>query len=210
MTVVGRGARIVAAVVASLALLACGAPTGSPARTIGTVPYDLTVPPATASPATTPTVSHGPQVYLVRDEALLAASPVPRGADVRGMAARALQQLAEGPSDQDRAVGMSTALGPEVRLSLVDLANGRATVDILAGQQAPGAGRLPLAVGQVVLTLSSIEGVDEVVLTSDGTRIAAPLPGGALTDQPLTARDYAELTKAPTSSDPGPGTPGPP
>lgn len=209
MTVVGRGARIVAAVVASFALLACGAPTGSPARTVGTVPYDLTAPPATASPATTPTVSQGPQVYLVRDEVLLAVSPVPRGADVRGTAARALQQLAEGPTDQNRAVGMSTALGPEIRLSLVDLDNGRATVDILAGQQAPGAGRLPLAVGQVVLTLTSIEGVDEVVLTSGGTRIAAPLPGGALTDRPLTARDYTELTMPPTLSDPGSGTAAP-
>lgn len=197
MIVADRGSGLVGAVLVALALVACGAPTGSPAQTIGSVPYDLAAPSTSARPTATATPSRGSQVYLLRDEMLVPASPAPEGAGVRDTAVRALEQLVARPDDQDRTAGLSTALGPDVSLSLVDLANGRATVDIRAGEQAPGAGRLPLAVGQVVLTLTSIDGVDEVVLTSDGTPIAAPLPGGALTAQPLRAGDYAELTGTP-------------
>ncbi|KGN42895.1 hypothetical protein N801_11750 [Knoellia aerolata DSM 18566] len=202
MTCAARGkaiATLVAALVAACSVAACGAPSGSPARTIESVPYDLTAPAPSASSTNTPGPSRGPQVFLLRDEALLAASPVPPGTDVRASARRALEQLVEGPTDRDRTAGFSTALGPEVRLSLSDLADGRATIDIRLGDQALGAGRLPLAVGQIVLTLTSVVGVDEVVLTAGGARIAAPLPGGALTDRPLRARDYAELVMPPTA-----------
>lgn len=205
MTVVDRVAQVTALLLATLAVVGCGAPTGSPAQTIAPVPYDLTVPPVPAAPTTTPTPSPGPQVFLVRDEVLVAASSVSEVGGVRGTAARALEQLVQGPADQQRTAGLSTALFAEVPLALVDLTDGLATVDIRAGEQAPGAARLPLAVGQVVLTLTSIRGIDEVLLTSDGTRIAAPLPGGALTTQPLNARDYAELTVAPTTGSAGPG-----
>ena len=53
--------------------------------------------------------------------------------------------------------------------------------------------RLPAAIGQVVLTLSSAPGIESVVLVSDGQPVQVPLPGGALTDQPVTGDDYAEL-----------------
>lgn len=182
-----------------LASAACGAPSGSPARTIESVPYDLTASGPPSSATSTPTPSRGPRVFLLRNDRLLAASPVPPTADVRAGATRALQQLVEGPSDSDRTAGLSTALGPEVRLSLADLTDGRATVEIQVGELALGAGRLPLAVGQIVLTLTSVVGVDEVVLTAGGARIAAPLPGGELTDRSLRASDYAELTTSASS-----------
>lgn len=187
---------VVAALVVALAAIACGAPSGSPARTIDSVPYDLTASAPPSSSSSTPTPSRGPRVFLLRHERLLATSAVVKTADVRAGATRALQQLVEGPSDRDRTAGLSTALGPEVRLSLSDLTDGRATVEIQVGEPALGAGRLPLAVGQIVLTLTSVVGVDDVVLTAGGARIAAPLPGGALTDRPLRASDYAELTTA--------------
>jgi Sporulation and spore germination len=98
-------------------------------------------------------------------------------------------------------------------LTLTDVTGGRAGVDIRAGDQAPSPGRLPLAVGQLVLTLTSIEGVDEVVLTAGGAPIEAPLPGGALTDRPLRAADYAALrsprSQPPATSSPSPTATGP-
>lgn len=195
----GPTAALVAAVaVAVSAVAACGAPSGSPARTIGSVPYDLTASPTPTAPASSPTPTRGAQVFLLRDDTLVPASPVTAGADFRSSATRALQRLVEGPTDVDRTAGLSTALGPEVRLSLTDLTDGRATVDVQVGAQALGAGRLPLAVGQIVLTLTSVPDVDSVVLTARGARIAAPLPGGALTDRPLRARDYVELVTTPT------------
>lgn len=199
-----RRPRWVAPSVAGLAMAfattACGAPSGSAARPIESVPYDLTAPAPAASSSSTSAPSRGPHVFLLRGDVLRPASPVIAGGDVRSTAARALKTLVEGPNDQDRGAGLSTALGPEVRLSLTDLVDGRATVEIQVGEQALGAGRLPLAIGQIVLTLTSVTGVDEVVLTAEGSRIAAPLPGGALTDRPLRARDYAALTATPTAT----------
>ena len=196
MTVVRRSGRVagfVGAVLVVAAVAGCGAPSQSAPRAITSVPYDLAASASSQSSTSTPTARSGPQVFLLRDEEIVAASPVPVGADVRETATLALGQLVEGPTDPDRTSGLSTALGPDVRLSLAELTDGRATVDIRVGEQALGAGRLPLAVGQIVLTLTSVVGVDEVLITTGGTRIAAPLPGGALTDRPLRARDYAEL-----------------
>ena len=82
---------------------------------------------------------------------------------------------------------------------LVSLEDGRATVDVRMGRLPTGGDRLPLAVGQVVLTVTSVPTVREVVLVADGARIEAPLPGGALTGRPLTAADYAVLRQAPSS-----------
>lgn len=190
----------IAGLAMTLTVAACGAPSGSAARPIDSVPYDLTAPAASSSSSSSPALSRGPHVFLLRDEVLRPASPVSPASDVRSSAALTLEALVEGPSDQDRRAGLSTALGPEVRLSLTDIVDGRATVEIRVGEQALGASRLPLAIGQIVLTLTSVTGVDEVVLTADGSRIAAPLPGGALTDRPLRARDYVALTAAPTAS----------
>lgn len=196
----GRAAGLVGALMVAATVAGCGAPSQSPARTIESVPYDLTGSAPTQSSTSTPTPRSGPRVFLLRDEELVGASRVAAGADARETATLALRQLVEGPTDPDRTSGLSTALGPEVRLSLSDLAGGRATVDIRVGEQALRAGRLPLAVGQIVLTLTSVAGVDDVLLTTGGARIAAPLPGGALTDRPLRARDYTEL--APSSPAP--------
>jgi len=157
-------------------------------------------------------------VWLVRDDALVPGAASTPGADVRSTASALLLRLAEGPTEQQRADGLSTAFGPDVRLTLTDVTGGRAVVDVRAGDQAPSPSRLPLAVGQLVLTLASIEGVDEVVLTARGAPIEAPLPGGALSDRPLRADDYAALRSprspppAATSSSPtatGPASPTP-
>ena len=192
------GSLVSALVLVVVTVTACGAPSGSPARTIGSVPYDLTATATPTSPVTRPTPTRGAQVFLVRDDTLAPASAVTGGPDTRSSASTALERLVDGPTERDRATRLSTALGPELRLSLTGLSGGRATVDVRVGEQALGAGRLPLVVGQIVLTLTSVTGVEEVLLTAKGTHIAAPLPGGALTDRPLRARDYAELLTSPT------------
>jgi hypothetical protein len=148
-------------------------------------------------------------VWLVRDDALVPSTASTPGADVLTTAKVLLLRLAGGPTEQQRADGLSTAFGPDVQLALTDVTRGRAVVDIRAGDQAPSPSRLPLAVGQLVLTLTSIEGVDEVVLTAAGDPIEAPLPGGALSDRPLRADDYAALRSprtSPTSATSPPST----
>ena len=114
-----------------------------------------------------------------------------------------LTRLAQGPSDLERESGLSTALGPDVSLTVNRIEGGRADIDITIGPPGPSARRLPLAVGQIVLSLTSISGIDSVWLMSDGTPIEAPLPDGALTARPLTAQDFTALV----AGQPPPATP---
>ena len=195
-----------ALVVLSLAvvLAGCGVPTSSPPEVVSAVPYDLAQASPAPSPTTRATSPVGLKIWLVRDDALVPVTSSVASTDVSGAAAEAVERLAAGPSDEERNAGLSTALGADVQLSVTEVRDGRATVGIRSEGQTPSAGELPLAVGQVVLTLTSIAGIDDVVLTSDGTPVQAPLPGGVLTERPLDARDYAylEATSTPAARTP--------
>ena len=199
---------ILALVVATLLLPACGAPRESSVHSITAVPYGLLSPssPPPSLPVSAP--AGGPALYLVGDDELVRSSAGQVGSTTTDGLAQLLRALMRGPSDRERLAGLSTALNPDVDLALVSLVGGRATIDIRAGQLPTGPGRLPLAVGQLVLTATSFDDVTEVVLTTDGTRIPAPLPGGALTDRPLSAGDYARLVRTGTPSPSGTATSG--
>lgn len=197
---VGRWA--VAAVVAVLVPAACGVPGDGRARTLDPtqVPYVLSSPagspagsPAPATSATTPAATDGTRVYFVDADLRL----VPVAGDAEDSAAGLLRRLVTGPSDAERAAGLQTTIGAEVALELTSLDAGLAVVDVTDLAQGLSADRLPLAVGQIVLTLTSAPGVDAVRLQRRGADREVPLPGGALTGAELTAADYASLTAAP-------------
>lgn len=176
----------------------CGVPSEGPPTVITRVPGDLLAPaPSTTANPTAPAVE-GPFIYLVDGDQRLV--PVEAGAptDEPGdSAAIVLIRLSKGPDESERGAGLSTALGPEASLRLTTVAGGRAVVEVQSGTPAPAAARLPLAVGQVVLSLTSISGIDSVTLTSDGVPIDAPLPTGVLTSHALTAADYESLVRSP-------------
>lgn len=184
-------------VVGTAAAGGCGVPARTSAEVVTAVPYDLGRRPSEPGPASDPPSqlpsSATSKVWWVRGDALVPASAPPEAPSTPATARRSIDRLAGGPNEAERGQGLSTALGPDVRLSLAGVWQGRATVDIGSDDQASGAGQLPLAVGQLVLTLTSIPGIDEVVLTAAGEPVEAPLPGGVLTGRPLTARDYAYL-----------------
>jgi hypothetical protein len=68
-----------------------------------------------------------------------------------------------------------------------------AEIEIEVADPGPAPGELPLAVGQVVLSATSVPGVDRVRLLRDGEPLDAPLPDGELTSRPLTASAFASL-----------------
>jgi spore germination protein GerM len=179
----------------SLLLLAgCGVPLSSPPTAITQVPYNLMEPAAPPTPQTSVPTRRGPFIYWVNSADRL--TPIEAGtttSDTADAVAEVLPRLAQGPSEPERLTGLSTALGPDVTLAVNQIVDGRADIDVAIGPPAPTAQRLPLAVGQVVLSLTSIPGVDSVLLTSDGTPIEAPLPDGVLTARPLTAADFTSL-----------------
>jgi hypothetical protein len=180
----------------------CGVPTGDAPTTIpaSDVPYGLLSATPSSAPATAPTPqSVQPLVFLVGGDGLL----VPRGRNLPGgppkkELAELLHDLAAGPTSEERREQLTTALTPDVRLTLTDYAEGTATIDIVATTDLAGRS-IRLAVGQLVLTATSLPGVAAVLLRRNGEAVEAPLPSGQLTTEPLTAADYAALTQAPPS-----------
>ena len=202
------------AAVGALALLTvsgCGVPTSGDPTTIpaSEVPYDLASPTASApSGSSAETMLAEAGIYLVTAEEHL----VPRGRELAGgdleeQLDELLAQLAFGPSAQELADELTTALPPEVELDVTDITDGTVTVDIAGPVDAPTGGKTRLAVGQIVLTATSEPGVRAVLLTREGEPIEAPLPDGELTSEPLTADQFAAFL---TPAAPSPATTSPP
>ena len=197
----GRRARGVAtAAAAALLLVGCGVPENATLRRIDreTVPYRLLeeAPAAAPAPETTPTgpAVTVPQVYFVDQEDRLVPQAQPLGAQgLFSVATSLLSALAAGPTEDQRARGLATALGPDVGLRLAQVTNGVASVEIALSEQGPVADRLPLAIGQLVLSVTSVDGIDAVRLLQNGEPVEAPLPGGERTSEPLVPSDYVTL-----------------
>jgi hypothetical protein len=198
---------VVTVLAAALALVpACGVPTGGEPTTIpaAEVPYGLAAPSPipTASPSTGSELDPS-RIFLVGEGDVL----VPRPRETDGSTRRAeledlLTALAEGPTGRERSEQLSTALSPEVQLSVAELSDGTATIDIDGPAEAPSGWASRRAVAQIVLTATSVPGVDAVRLTLAGAPVEAPLPSGELTSEPLTAADYAALLVLQTTPTP--------
>jgi spore germination protein GerM len=184
------------------ATAACGVPTGDAPATVpaSDVPYGLLSATPSSAPATPSTPqSDQPLVLLVGGDGRL----VPRGRTLAGGPLKKelgelLGDLAAGPTEEERGDQLSTALPPDVRLALADEDGGTWTVDIVGSTNLDGRSSR-VAVGQIVLTATSLPGVDAVRLRRNGEPVEAPLPDGELTTEPLTAGDYSALTQAPPS-----------
>ena len=190
--------RALAAAVVLALCAGCGVPSGGDMRTVPPedVPYGLLSPgpteeptPAAEGPGTT-----SPQLYLVDADDLLVPTPQPVDANgLRSVVRQLLDQLAGGPSEEQRDRGLGSALGPDVELRLDAIDDGTARVDVSLPTREPAADRLPFAVGQIVLTLTSVAGVDRVLLVRDGEPVEMALPGGARTSAPVGAGQYQQL-----------------
>jgi hypothetical protein len=192
---VRRAATVVALL---LTLVACGVPADGTVRTVDpdAVPYGLLRTAPVESPAPTvagPAVTV-PQVYFLDDEDQLVPEPQPvPAAGLEPVLDALLSRLAQGPSEQQLDQGLGSALGPDTGLELVSVVDRVAHVQVTPSSQSPAADRIPLAIGQVVLTATSVDGVDRVAFVRDGVPLEVPLPGGARTSQPVSASDYASL-----------------
>jgi hypothetical protein len=177
---------------------ACGVPGDGTTRTIAAdkVPYNLLAPApkSAATPTVTGPAVTTPQIFLVNAEDQLVPHPQPLVASgLSPVVSDLLTQLAAGPTEEERGLGLASALGPDIHLQLIDVVDRVARVEVTSSGPPPAADRLPLAVGQIVLTVTSVDGVDRVQFVRDGADIEAPLPGGARTSEPVSASDYESL-----------------
>lgn len=118
---------------------------------------------------------------------------------LRGVPPRAteiLESLFAGPNVEEREAQLDTAIPADAALLDAQTTGRQLTVDVndVFGELTPDG--LRLAVAQIVITATGIEGINAVRLRIDGEPRVWPLGNGELTDGPLTAFDYPGLVES--------------
>lgn len=196
---------------------ACGLPTGGQASVVPKedVPYGLL-----ETPTAPPTVSPSPGVTLVGgtvylvdgEDRLVPTTVVVAPAQVAPLVQSLLNRLAVGPTERDRAQNLTTDLAPGSTMVLREISDGRATIEIQSAGQEANPQKLPVGIGQIVNTVTSVVGVDSVQFVRDGSPVSVPgPPDSGNTSRPLAAKDYEDLlapaTTTPPRTQPLPATP---
>lgn len=129
-------------------------------------------------------------VHLVRNERLLARTrdmPGPPGLET------VMSALLGGTTALEDREGLRTAIPSGTRLLGARREGSVASLDLSGEFVAVGGEEEILAVAQIVLTVTSLEGISAVLFELEGIPTGVPVAGGALSTDPVDAVDYAEL-----------------
>ena len=158
--------------------------------------------PAGETDMTTATTSVA--LYFLRDGKI---SPVGRSVDATAAVARAaLTSLLDGPTAEEEATGLSTAIPDGTTLRDISLADGVATVD-LDGRFDDGGGSASMLgrVAQVVATLTRFPTIRRVAFRVDGEAVEAIGGEGVVVDPPVGRMAIEEQTPQILVESPVPG-----
>ncbi|WP_144128116.1 GerMN domain-containing protein [Catellatospora sichuanensis] len=168
----------------------CGVPAEDTARIIE---QSATASPAAPTPAAEATGPATEKLYLLRDGHLVA---VQRRVSANPDAQQLLAHLLAGPTPAEQDADLTSALTGTTAINSATDAAGSATVELSTALEGTGRSDDVLAFGQLVCTLSSRPDINQVVFTRQGARVGVPRGNGALTEDPLTCADYANLVTA--------------
>ncbi len=141
---------------------------------------------------TQPDVGRSVVVYLLSGGRLLA---VDRTLPREGTLADLLTLVVTGPSESERALGITTAL-PAGSVATVATERGAAAVDLTAAFGELRSSDQILALAQIVYVLTGQPGIGAVAFTLDGDPIEVPRTDGTASDAPLTRDDVEALAPA--------------
>ena len=130
-------------------------------------------------------------IWLLRGEALeVVRRSVPK---VPGIGAEAVKALLAGPSPDEAARGLGTAIPAGTRFRSLDIDDGVARVDLSHQFEAGGGGLgLALRLAQVTCTLDQFESVRGVRFAIDGALVSVLSGDGVVLDKPVTCESYRE------------------
>ncbi|RIK45539.1 MAG: hypothetical protein DCC58_06090 [Chloroflexi bacterium] len=168
------------------------APTTAPATPTSAPTSEPTSAPATP---TAPTETLTLSVYFIRDEKVgTAHRVVPHTLQV---AAAAMEALLAGPTEEEAAAGLTSAIPEGTRLLGVSLTNGIATVN-LTKEFESGGGSLSMGarLAQVVYTVTQFPTVEGVLFALDGELVEVFGGEGLILDGPRDRSDFEAFTPA--------------
>lgn len=129
-------------------------------------------------------------MYLVRNEGLV---HVTRDLPSPSSLTSILESLLDGVGDAERERNLRTAIPPGTETISLTEDGSVLRIDLNNEFAAVGGEEEILAVAQVVLTATSVEGVDQVAFQLEGVPTDVPVADGALSVDPVGAGDYAAL-----------------
>jgi spore germination protein GerM len=132
-------------------------------------------------------------VYLLGSERLV---PVLREAPQRVDLVTALDTLAEGPTADEVALGLQSAVGPERPARPVRVEGDVAVLE-LSDAFLTGSGDQIAGLAQVVFTITGSSTVERAQFLLDGQPVEVPTGDGVLTTKPVSRADYAPLAPSP-------------
>ncbi|WBQ02080.1 GerMN domain-containing protein [Kribbella sp. CA-293567] len=153
-----------------------GTPGNSPSATTTAPPAQLLVP-----------------IYFVREDRLVSLTREAPSPALTDQLNTVVLNLLAGPTDNEQAAGLSSAIPAGLQLSVVEVQGKRAVLELTGETDGRSATDNVLAVGQIVLSFTTLRAIDEIVFWRDGVPVETLLADGALTTKPLTAKDYAPL-----------------
>jgi len=157
------------------------------------VPFGLLDPDAgTATPDTPGPAAGRVTVYLVGPDGLL---PVEREVARPGGPRRAIRALIAGPTTEESAAGVQSALDAEASELSVQRAGRIIQVELHEGFFTEGGAQI-VALAQVVYTLTELEPRVRVQFLLDGEPAEVPRGDGVLTNRPVDRSDYSALGPA--------------
>jgi spore germination protein GerM len=192
-------ASVVSVVLIVLALGGCGIPPDGEPRPLAAddVPYGLLdevpvggAPPTTAAPAARVNVT----VYFLAGERLQGA---PRSVAEPATPSRAIVALLGGPTEEEAAAGLRTAVNPATEAVVTRPAAELVSVDLSASFAAVPTQEQRFALAQIVFTATGVSGVGGVRFTLAGAPVEVPLPDGTVTAAPVGRAAFASLVPQP-------------
>ena len=186
---------LLALAVAVTLLASCGIPTSDQASVVAKkdVPLRLLSPkvPSTISTSTLPSSGTVQPLYFINTAKQLL--EVPRAVAAPADLELVLSALLRGPSPTQTALGLSTALPPNLRIRNTAVINGVVTIRLNKAFTSISGDNQILAVGQLVLTATRQPGVTRISFVVAGVVVPVPIDSGASTTAPVTAHDYSTL-----------------
>jgi spore germination protein GerM len=174
---------------------ACGIPTSEQADVVAKkdVPLELLSPKVPSSSTTSTTLTAGSiePLYFVNGANLLV--KVPRAVAAPADLELVLDELLRGPSPTQTAFGLTSALPANVRVRGTAVINGVVTIRLNNAFTSISGDDQILAVGQLVLTVTSQPGATRVSFMVANAVVPVPTATGASTTAPVTAADYSTL-----------------
>lgn len=171
--------------VLAVGIVACGIP-------IDAEPEEVTVDVdgSPEAPGPTPGDLVAVTMYLVSDETLVRVTrDLPDAADLETI----LESLLAGVTEPEERSNLRSSIPAGTEMIDLELDQNVARIDLSNEFAAVGGEEETLAVAQIVLTATSVDGIDLVAFQLEGVPTDAPVANGALSIEPVEASDYASL-----------------